>query len=356
MTTRAPHAPESVGRVIRVLLVDDDEDSRVLYAEYLVSVAGHEVVQAADGQGALEKAAALQPHVIVMDISLPDLDGRAVLRALRADPKTNAIPVVALTGRAELRESNDSFDRLSSRARESRAFQGRSRVRSSRFATPERGRDEKRRSQEGAHARRAVALLSPAMPEESEIGEVGVDKVGEEATEHAREHGHHTPWMRWLGLSTALFAVLAAIASLKAGHFANEALLHSAEATLKQAQASDQWAYFQAKGTKAVTRASAADVLAALHGPDDAIARARADAEKYKKEQDEVQVEAKALEDERTKLLEESADDLRRHQSFAYSVTALQVAIGLSAVAALIGRRGCGCSPCSWGSPGQACS
>src|SRR5580704_7325066 len=140
------------------------------------------------------------------------------------------------------------------------------------------------------------------MPEESEIGEVGVDKVGEEATEHAREHGKGTPWMRWLGLSTALFAVFAAIASLKAGHFANEAILHSADATLKQAQASDQWAYYQAKGSKAVIRSSAAEVLAALHASDDAIGRARAEAERYKKEQDEIQVEAKALEDERTKL------------------------------------------------------
>ena len=178
------------------------------------------------------------------------------------------------------------------------------------------------------------------MPEESEIGEVGVDKVGEQATEHAREHGKQTPWMRWLGLTTALFAVFAAIASLKAGHFANEAILHSAAATLKQAQASDQWSYFQAKGNKSVTRASTADVLAALHAPDDVVARTRADADKYKKEQDEIQTEAKALEDERKKLEDESAEDLQRHQSFAYSVTALQVGIGLSAVAALIGRRG----------------
>jgi len=116
--------------------------------------------------------------------------------------------------------------------------------------------------------------------------------------------------------------------------------LHSADATLKQAQASDQWAYYQAKGSKAVIRSSAADVLLALHAGDDVIERARADAEKYKKEQDEVQAEAKALENERTKLELESADDLKRHQSFAYAVTALQVAIGLSAVAALIARRG----------------
>lgn len=177
------------------------------------------------------------------------------------------------------------------------------------------------------------------MPEESEIGEVGVDKVGEQATEHAREHGARTPWMRWLGLTTAIFAVFAAIASLKAGHFANEALLHSTAAAMKQAQASDSWAYYQAKGNKSVTRSSTAEVLAAVHAGDEEVARARAEAEKYKKEQDEIQVEAKALDEERKKLEAESSDDLRRHQSFAYSVTALQVGIGLSAVAALIGRR-----------------
>jgi hypothetical protein len=177
------------------------------------------------------------------------------------------------------------------------------------------------------------------MPEESEIGEVGVDKVGEEATEHARAHGATNPWMRWLGLSTAIFAVIAAIASLRAGHFANEALLHANEATMRQSQASDSWAYYQAKGNKAVTRASAAEMLAALHADDAAVERAKTDAEKYKKEQDEIQLQAKDLEAERTKLLAESAEDLHRHQSFAYAVTSLQVAIGLSAVAALIARR-----------------
>jgi uncharacterized protein YdeI (BOF family) len=178
------------------------------------------------------------------------------------------------------------------------------------------------------------------MPEESEIGEVGVDKVGEQATEHAREHGSANPWMRWLGLSTAVFAVVAAIASLRAGHFANEALLHASEATLKQSQASDQWSYYQAKGNKSVTRASAAEMLAAMHADGDAVKRASDDAARYKKEQDEIQIEAKKLEDERTKLLADSSDDLHRHQDFAYSVTSLQVAIGLSAVAALIARRG----------------
>jgi hypothetical protein len=176
------------------------------------------------------------------------------------------------------------------------------------------------------------------MPEETEIGQVGVDKLGEDAAERAREH--EAGWMRWLGLSTALFAVVAAIASLRAGHFANEALLHANDATLRQAEASDQWALYQAKGNKAVTRASAAEVLLATHAPEEAVAKAKDDSERYRKEQEEIQVEAKKLQAERAKLEEESSGDLRRHQSFAYSVTTLQVAIGVSAVAALIARRG----------------
>ncbi|HEY2511821.1 MAG TPA: DUF4337 domain-containing protein [Polyangiaceae bacterium] len=177
------------------------------------------------------------------------------------------------------------------------------------------------------------------MPEDAEIGEVGVDKVGEHAAEHVREHGAHIPWMRWLGLTTALFAVLAAVASLCAGHFANDALLRAGEATLKQEQASDQWSYYQAKGIKSAVRASTADVLAASHAGDEAVAKAREEAEKYRKEQEEIQAEAKKLEEERTKLEKESGENLAHHRGFAFAVTTLQVAIGLSAVAALIGRR-----------------
>jgi hypothetical protein len=177
------------------------------------------------------------------------------------------------------------------------------------------------------------------MPEESEIGEVGVDKVGDEAGEHARAHAHENPWMRWLGLSTALFAVIAAIASLTSGHHANEALVHGTEATLRQAQASDAWAYYQAKGIKAATAESEVAVLGALKAAPEEIAAAAARAAHEKAGQEELEKKARELETERAKLEEEAVADLRAHQRSAYIVTTLQVAIGLSAVAALIGRR-----------------
>lgn len=175
--------------------------------------------------------------------------------------------------------------------------------------------------------------------EETEIGEVGVDKLHEQAHEKAREGKHRAPWLQWLALSTALFAVLAAIASLKSGQLANESLLRMNEATLKQAQASDAWSYYQAKGIKQVTREAEADVLSASRAPADAITKAQTEAGRYKSEQEDIQKDARKLEEEQRELADKSRQDLERHHRFAYAVTVLQVAIGLSAIAALIERR-----------------
>lgn len=161
--------------------------------------------------------------------------------------------------------------------------------------------------------------------EEAEIGEVGVDKQAEAAHEKAQEEKHRAPWLRGLAVSSACFAVIAAIASLKSGHAANEALL-------EQSRATDQWAYFQAKGNKSATRSAEAEILAELHAPPERIAAVRADVDKYGHEQDEIRDEAKRLE-------QESRENLSRHEWFASIVTLLQVAIGLSAIGALIESR-----------------
>ncbi len=176
--------------------------------------------------------------------------------------------------------------------------------------------------------------------EEAEIGEVGVDKAGEQALEKGREEGMRTSWLRWLALSTALFAVLAAVASLQSGRLANEALLRMNEATLKQAQASDAWSYYQAKGIKMTARQVEADLLANAHGPADLISKIHDEADRYKSEQEEIQREARKLGQEQKELQEKSTQDLEHHHLFAYAVTLLQVAIGLSAVAAIMERRG----------------
>lgn len=83
----------------RVLLVDDYPDAREMYSEYL-QFSGFDVVEAANGMEALQRAVDEAPDIILMDLSLPVMDGWEATRRLKADARTAEIPVVALTGHA----------------------------------------------------------------------------------------------------------------------------------------------------------------------------------------------------------------------------------------------------------------
>lgn len=82
-----------------ILLVDDFPDNREMYALYLEYV-GYQVAEAATGHEALALTLELSPDLIVMDLSLPGLDGWEATRRLKGDPRTKGIPVLALTGHA----------------------------------------------------------------------------------------------------------------------------------------------------------------------------------------------------------------------------------------------------------------
>src|SRR6266513_6123245 len=86
-------------RLRRVLLVDDYPDAREMYSEYL-KFSGFDVVEATNGVEALQRAIDTSPDIILMDLSLPVMDGWEATRRLKADQRTSSIPVVALTGHA----------------------------------------------------------------------------------------------------------------------------------------------------------------------------------------------------------------------------------------------------------------
>lgn len=81
----------------RVLVVDDDPLVRLLCAETL-SLGGYEVIEAVNGQDALDIALTWAPDFVLLDISMPMLDGFGVAAALRADDRTRELPFVFLTG------------------------------------------------------------------------------------------------------------------------------------------------------------------------------------------------------------------------------------------------------------------
>jgi two-component system, cell cycle response regulator DivK len=90
-----------------VLLVDDYPDAREMYAEYL-DFSGFEIVQAGNGVEAIERALDSHPDVILMDLSLPVMDGWEATRRLKADERTRHIPVLAVTGHALTGVSNEA--------------------------------------------------------------------------------------------------------------------------------------------------------------------------------------------------------------------------------------------------------
>jgi two-component system cell cycle response regulator DivK len=82
-----------------VLLADDHEDNRAAL-QLMLEKAGYRTLGARHGQEAVEMALAHRPDLIVMDLAMPVLDGRAATHALKADARTRGIPVVMLTAMA----------------------------------------------------------------------------------------------------------------------------------------------------------------------------------------------------------------------------------------------------------------
>jgi two-component system, cell cycle response regulator DivK len=82
-----------------ILLAEDDEDSREMYAVSL-ALEGFETLEAADGAQALTRIAERVPDVVVTDLNLPGMDGLELCARLKADRRTERVPIVALTGSA----------------------------------------------------------------------------------------------------------------------------------------------------------------------------------------------------------------------------------------------------------------
>ena len=82
-----------------ILLVEDHPDNRVL-ARKLLERAGFRVVEATDGRQALEQVAASRPDLVLLDMSLPEVDGWTVARTLRQSPDFKDLLIVALTAHA----------------------------------------------------------------------------------------------------------------------------------------------------------------------------------------------------------------------------------------------------------------
>ncbi len=84
----------------KILLVDDDEEILKLLT-IRFKQEGFEVITAVDGEGSIKRAEEEAPHLVVLDIVMPGMDGYTVLKEMRRNPKTRDIPVIMLSGKEE---------------------------------------------------------------------------------------------------------------------------------------------------------------------------------------------------------------------------------------------------------------
>lgn len=92
-----------------VLLVEDNEDNLVIYSTILRH-SGYTVIEARDGQAGIEAAQRELPALILMDVSIPLIDGWEATRRLKADPATAHIPIIALTAHALASDQQKAVD------------------------------------------------------------------------------------------------------------------------------------------------------------------------------------------------------------------------------------------------------
>ncbi len=92
-----------------MLIVDDSADTREMYAEYL-KLSGFRVAQASNGLDAIAVAEQSDPDVILLDLSMPGLDGWEVIRRLRDNQKTNRAKIVVLSGREDTPAGAVTYD------------------------------------------------------------------------------------------------------------------------------------------------------------------------------------------------------------------------------------------------------
>lgn len=138
-----------------------------------------------------------------------------------------------------------------------------------------------------------------------------------------------------IALMTAILATIGALVSYQSGSAQNEAMFLKNQSILKQAEASDQWAFYQAKAIKSHLD----NVAAALATDPETKAGFLADKAKEDKDKSNIMAEAQKLQAESRKLGEKSETKLRPHERLALALSTLQIAIALAAITVLTKRK-----------------
>ncbi len=154
-------------------------------------------------------------------------------------------------------------------------------------------------------------------------------KQVEEAMEEVKEHEKADKWLTYISLSTAIIAIVTALAGLYESQVTAKTILAKNEAVLFQSQASDQWSFYQSKSVKGHIYAVNAELYPAK------ASELNEKAAKYKKEQEEIKKEAQKLEAKRDECAIESEHYYHKHHVLSFAITFLQISIAIASISAL---------------------
>lgn len=155
-------------------------------------------------------------------------------------------------------------------------------------------------------------------------------KQVEEAMEEIKHHEEEERgWLSYVSLSTAIIAIVTALAGLYESQVTSQTILAKNEAVLLQSQASDQWAFYQAKSLKGH-----------IYKVNSELYPQKADdfknkVDKYEKEQAQIMADAKKLEELREAKNHESEHFYHKHHTLSFAITFLQISIAIASISAL---------------------
>lgn len=155
-------------------------------------------------------------------------------------------------------------------------------------------------------------------------------KQVEEAMEEIKHHEEEERgWLSYVSLSTAIIAIVTALAGLYESQVTSKTILAKNEAVLLQSKASDQWSFYQAKSVKGHIYEVNSELF-----PQKA-AEFKAKLAKYEKDKDEIKEKAKKLEEQEELKNEESEHYYHKHHILSFAITFLQISIALASISAL---------------------
>ena len=157
--------------------------------------------------------------------------------------------------------------------------------------------------------------------------------------DHELEHAAHSedPLAGRIAVMTAIFATIGALFGYMAGATQNAALMYKNEAAIRKTEASDQWNFYQAKSSKQ----NLAELGATLTTGDQQ-AKYQKEVDRYKKEKEDIMVDAKKLEQASKVAEEKSEAEMHNHHRWAPAMTLIQIGIALAAITILTRNKAMG--------------